>query len=56
MGATGLVKVLSTNGHKLITTKTNKSESFTVCGPITPNPKIIQITPDDRVHLDAILE
>ncbi|MFV8380050.1 gliding motility-associated C-terminal domain-containing protein, partial [Flavobacterium sp. LB3R33] len=53
MGATGLVKVLSNNGNKLITTKTNKSESFTVCGPTTPNPKIIQITTDDRVHLDV---
>ncbi|MDI6051330.1 gliding motility-associated C-terminal domain-containing protein, partial [Flavobacterium sp. XS2P24] len=53
MGATGLVKVLSNNSNKLITSKTNKSESFTVCGPTTPNPKIIQITPDDYVHLDV---
>ncbi|TWI43588.1 gliding motility-associated-like protein, partial [Flavobacterium glaciei] len=53
MGANGLVKELPINNNKLITSKTNISGGFTVCGPTTPNPKIIQITPDNRVNLDV---
>ncbi len=52
LGATGLVKVLPSVTDKKITSKTSKSQTHIVCSTTTESGYIVNITPEDLVHLD----
>ncbi|OXA75014.1 T9SS type B sorting domain-containing protein [Flavobacterium frigidimaris] len=52
LGATGLVKVLPSVTAKKITSKTGKIQLHTVCQTTTDGGYIVNVTPDDLVHLD----
>jgi gliding motility-associated-like protein len=52
LGATGLVKVLPSLNDKKITSKTNKAQLHTVCQTTTVGAYIVNVTPQDLVHLD----
>ncbi|WP_291150076.1 gliding motility-associated C-terminal domain-containing protein [Flavobacterium sp. UBA7680] len=52
LGATGLVKVLPNLANKKATAKTGKIQMHTVCSTTSPNSYIVNVTPQDLVHLD----
>jgi len=53
LGATGLVKVLpSANTNKKATSKTGKIQMHTVCTTTSADGYIVNVTPEDLVHLD----
>ncbi|TDO95638.1 gliding motility-associated C-terminal domain-containing protein [Flavobacterium sp. 245] len=55
LGATGLVKVLpssTSNTNKKATSKTGKSQMHTVCTTTSADGYIVNVTPEDLVHLD----
>ncbi|MHC0443430.1 HYR-like domain-containing protein, partial [Flavobacterium sp. 3-210] len=53
LGATGLVKVLpSTNTDKKATSKTGKTQMHTVCTTTSADGYVVNVTPEDLVHLD----
>ena len=53
LGATGLVKVLQNLADKKATDKTGKTQLHTVCSTTSPSSYIVNVTPQDLVHLDA---
>ncbi|SHH00620.1 T9SS type B sorting domain-containing protein, partial [Flavobacterium defluvii] len=53
LGATGLIKVLPNAADKKITAKTGKIQMHTVCSTTTQSGYIVNVTPEDLVHLDA---
>ncbi|WP_426484543.1 gliding motility-associated C-terminal domain-containing protein [Flavobacterium sp. 2] len=53
LGATGLVKVLpSTNTDKKAVSKTGKIQMHTVCTTTSADGYVVNVTPEDLVHLD----
>ena len=52
LGATGLVKVLPSISGKNITGKTSKAQLHTVCKTTTDSGYVVNVTPEDLVHLD----
>ncbi|MRX67633.1 T9SS type B sorting domain-containing protein [Flavobacterium resistens] len=53
LGATGLVKVLpSTNTDKKAVAKTGKTQMHTVCTTTSADGYVVNVTPEDLVHLD----
>ncbi|GAA3778286.1 gliding motility-associated C-terminal domain-containing protein [Flavobacterium ginsengiterrae] len=52
LGATGLVKVLPSVTDKKITSKTSKSQTHIVCSTTTESGYIVNVTPEDLIHLD----
>ncbi|WP_310299743.1 gliding motility-associated C-terminal domain-containing protein [Flavobacterium aquidurense] len=52
LGATGLVKVIPTLASKKTTDKTAKAQMHTVCKTTTEGGYIVNVTPEDLVHLD----
>ena len=52
LGVTGLVKVIPSVTDKKITSKTNKAQLHTVCQTTTDAGYIVNVTPEDLVHLD----
>ncbi|MDQ6471839.1 gliding motility-associated C-terminal domain-containing protein [Flavobacterium sp. LHD-80] len=56
LGATGLVKVLpssSSNVDRKIKSKTGKSQLHTVCTTTSADGYVVNVTPEDLVHLDV---
>ncbi|MFC0778735.1 gliding motility-associated C-terminal domain-containing protein [Flavobacterium sp. HJSW_4] len=52
LGFTGLVKVIPSMSGKNITGKTNKTQLHTVCKTTTDSGYVVNVTPEDLVHLD----
>ncbi|MBS7254874.1 HYR-like domain-containing protein [Flavobacterium branchiicola] len=52
IGATGLVKVLPSITDRKITSKTGKTQMHTVCTVTSADGYIVNVTPEDLVHLD----
>ena len=52
LGFTGLVKVIPSMSAKNITGKTSKAQLHTVCKTTTESGYVVNITPEDLVHLD----
>jgi len=52
LGFTGLVKVLPSVSAKNITGKTSKAQLHTVCKTTTDSGYVVNVTPEDLVHLD----
>ncbi len=52
IGGTGLVKIIPSNTLKGISPKTNKAQSFMVCGATAQSIKTVTLSPTERVHLD----
>ncbi|MBO9583676.1 MAG: gliding motility-associated C-terminal domain-containing protein [Flavobacterium sp.] len=51
-GFTGLVKVIPSTSAKNIAGKTSKTQLHTVCKTTTDSGYVVNVTPDDLVHLD----
>ncbi|WP_433832125.1 HYR-like domain-containing protein [Flavobacterium anhuiense] len=52
LGFTGLVKVIPSMSGKNITGKTSKTQLHTVCKTTTESGYVVNVTPEDLVHLD----
>ncbi|WP_264554212.1 gliding motility-associated C-terminal domain-containing protein [Flavobacterium sp. N2038] len=52
LGATGLVKVLPSITDKKIKSKTGKTQMHTVCTVTSADGYVVNVTPEDLVHLD----
>jgi len=52
LGFTGLVKVIPSMSGKNITGKTSKTQLHTVCKTTTDSGYVVNVTPEDLVHLD----
>ncbi|MDP5202323.1 gliding motility-associated C-terminal domain-containing protein [Flavobacterium sp. DG2-3] len=52
LGFTGLVKVIPSMSAKNITGKTSKAQLHTVCKTTTDSGYVVNVTPEDLVHLD----